>query len=125
MIHGRAGEMHYPRPWEPRVRKSLKAEIELHYWICFTWLWLLLCPSSFLWEEEEKKRMYVIYLLIDLLIGFFFITFQMLSPFQVSLPEAPYPIPHPPASVTVLPTNHSCLPALAFTYSGAQGLLFP
>ena len=57
----------------------------------------------------------------------------MFSPFQVSPSEAPYLIPSLPASMRVLPhlPIHSCLPALAFSYTEAsknpqvQGLLLP
>jgi hypothetical protein len=40
-------------------------------------------------------------------------TFQMLSPFQASPPETPYPIPPPPASMRVLlyPPTHPLLPS--------------
>ena len=39
----------------------------------------------------------------------------------------PYSIPPPPASIRVFlhPPTHSCLPALAFPYTGAQGALLP
>jgi hypothetical protein len=51
----------------------------------------------------------------------------MFSPFQVSPSENPYSISHPSASMRVLPhpLTHSCLPALAFPYTGAQGALLP
>ena len=44
-----------------------------------------------------------------------------------SLPftENSYPIPHHPASVRVFPhlPTHSCLPAIAFPYTGTSNLL--
>ena len=48
----------------------------------------------------------------------------MLSPFPVSPPEPPFPIPHPPASVRMflLPPTHSNLTALAFLYTGELSL---
>ena len=48
----------------------------------------------------------------------------MLSSFPVSPPETPYPIPLPPASKRLLPQppTHSCLPTLAFPYTGASSL---
>jgi hypothetical protein len=53
-------------------------------------------------------------------------TFQMLSPFQISLPETPYPIPLPHASIRVLPhlPTHSYLPILAFPYTGTLNSFF-
>ena len=42
----------------------------------------------------------------------------MLSPFLVSPPKIPYPIPSSPAHQ---PT-YSCFPVLAFTYTGALSL---
>jgi hypothetical protein len=42
----------------------------------------------------------------------------MLSPFLISHPKAPYPIPPPPNHQ---PT-HSCFPVLAFPYTGASSL---
>ena len=46
----------------------------------------------------------------------------MLSPFQVSLLETPYPIVPLPASMRVLPDppTHFCLPALTVPYTGAS-----
>ena len=51
----------------------------------------------------------------------------MFSPFQVSPLETPYPIPSSPAFMRVLPypPTHSCLPALAFPYTGALDTLRP
>jgi hypothetical protein len=51
----------------------------------------------------------------------------MLSPFQISPPETPYPIPISPASIRVClhPSTHSCLPDLAFPYTGASNPLRP
>ena len=48
----------------------------------------------------------------------------MLSPFPGSLLETPYSIPPPSASMRVLPhpPTHSCLPTLAFPYTGASSL---
>ena len=48
----------------------------------------------------------------------------MFSPFQVSPSEIPYPISHPRASMRVLLTL-SCLPALAFPYTGASNTIRP
>ena len=49
----------------------------------------------------------------------------MFSHFQVSLLETPYSILPLPASMRVLPhpPTHSCLPALAFSYTGASNTL--
>jgi hypothetical protein len=51
----------------------------------------------------------------------------MLSPFLVSPPKTPYPILPLRASMRVLlhPFTHSCLPALAFPYTGASNPLRP
>jgi hypothetical protein len=48
----------------------------------------------------------------------------MLSPFPVSPPESPYPIPCLPATMGVFPHPpiHPHLPALAFPYTGASSL---
>ena len=48
----------------------------------------------------------------------------MLSPFLVSLPEIPYAIPLPPASMRVFlhPPTYTCLPTLALPYTGASSL---
>ena len=54
---------------------------------------------------------------------FYLYTFQILSSLTVPPPETPYTIPPPPASIRVLPQpTHSCLPALAFPYTGALSL---
>jgi len=55
---------------------------------------------------------------------FYLFTFQMLSPFQVSPRQTPYPILPPSASVRVLPhpSTHSCLTALTFPYTGHWAL---
>ena len=55
---------------------------------------------------------------------FYLFTFQMLSLFLVSSLQTPYPIPHYPASIRVLPNppTHSCLTALAFLYTRASSL---
>ena len=54
---------------------------------------------------------------------FYLFTFQLLSPFPVSPPETSYPFP-PPASMKACPhpLTHSCLPTLAFPYTGASSL---
>jgi hypothetical protein len=54
-------------------------------------------------------------------------TFHMLSPFQVSPLESPYPISPPPASMRVLPypPTHSSLPTVALPYTGASNPLRP
>ena len=51
----------------------------------------------------------------------------MLSPFQVSPSEIPYPILPPPASMRVLlqPPTHYYLSILAFPYTGALNSLRP
>ena len=51
-------------------------------------------------------------------------TFHMLTPFLVSPPETLYPMPPPPAFMSVLPNppTHSHLPALTFPYTGALNL---
>ena len=51
----------------------------------------------------------------------------MLSPFQVSPAEIPYPIPPPSASMRVLPhpATHSHLPVLVFPDTGALNALRP
>ena len=48
----------------------------------------------------------------------------MLSPFLVFPLETPYPIPPPSDSMRLLPypSTYSCLPALAFPYTGASSL---
>ena len=53
--------------------------------------------------------------------------FQMFSPFQVSPLETSYSIQPPTLSIRVLqhPPTNSCLPALAFTYTGASELPVP
>jgi len=55
-------------------------------------------------------------------------TFQMLSPFQVSPSETPYPNPSPPASVRVLsphPSTLSLILTLAFLYTRSSSLHRP
>jgi hypothetical protein len=51
-----------------------------------------------------------------------FIYISNLSP--VSPPQTPYSVPHPPASMRVLPhpTTHSCFLDMAFLYTGASSL---
>ena len=48
----------------------------------------------------------------------------MLSPFLVSPPETPYPIPPTPASMTVFshPLTHSSFPILTFPYAGVASI---
>ena len=55
---------------------------------------------------------------------FYLFAFQMLPLFLDSPLQAPYHIPHYPASMRVLPYSptHSCLPDLAFLYTGASNL---
>jgi hypothetical protein len=55
----------------------------------------------------------IIYFLV--FIRFFLVIFQMLSPFLVSPPKIPYPLPHPSASQ---PT-YFCILGLALPYTGA------
>jgi hypothetical protein len=76
-----------------------------------------------------------IYKNLELIISFFLIftlfywifylfTFQMLTAFPISHPEIPYPINLPLASMKVFPNppTHSCLPTLAFPYTGASAI---
>jgi hypothetical protein len=66
----------------------------------------------------EKRQNNIFYWL------FYLVTFQMLSLFPVSLPQTPYCIPLPPASMKELLhlLIHSCLTVLAFSSIGALSL---
>jgi hypothetical protein len=59
---------------------------------------------------------------LNLFIIGYFIYLHFKCPFLVFPAETPYPIPHSPASMQVLPhpPTHSCLPTLAFSYTGTS-----
>jgi len=59
-----------------------------------------------------KRQLTAWRLLFSFFLNLILFTFQMLSPFLVSLPETPYPIPPPPVSMRMLPhpTTHTLPP---------------
>ena len=61
---------------------------------------------------------------LNFLLDIFFIYISKVIPFPGFSSETPYPIPHTPASMTVLPHPpvHSCFPILAFPYTGTSSL---
>jgi hypothetical protein len=83
------------------------------------------CISIAVKRHHKNYNSFFILFIIIHFIGYFL--FLHLSLFQVSPPETLYPISHPPASMRVLlhPPNHSHLPALAFSYTGASNTLRP
>jgi hypothetical protein len=114
------------------------------YWVSDIKLfWFGVCLSGFLscfgsvffWyvllSTFWNGDVYSVSLVLNFFILFYWIfslfIFQMLSPFPVSPPQTPYPILPLPASMRVLPhpPNHSCLPALAFPYTGTSNTLRP
>jgi hypothetical protein len=74
---------------------------------------------------QYKTTMLLLFRSCEHLFFFFFFsflldtlfTFQKLSPFLLSPPETPYPIPPRPESMRVYLPTHSILPALAFGMS--------
>ena len=91
-------------------------------WCCF---WLLVfcfcfCFANMVQIKKLQLWKYIFYFKLDI----FFIFISNVIPFPSFLVESPYPIPPLPTSMRVFlysPT-HSCLPDLAFPYTGALSL---